>query len=94
MPSEQQPVNRLSAILALRAFAASAVVVYHSVEATLRNVTAETTPPLLKEVAWLGNFGVDVFFVISGFIMIHAHFDDFGTEGASWRFLIRRFVRI
>lgn len=48
----------------------------------------------MKEVAWLGNFGVDVFFVISGFIMIYAHFDDFGKSGASQRFLFKRLVRI
>ena len=89
-----RPANRLYSIQALRAFAASAVVVYHAVEAALRGVPKSSATDLMKEIAWLGNFGVDVFFVISGFIMILAHHDDFGKSGACSRFLFKRFARI
>lgn len=86
--------GRLSAVQALRFFAASVVVIYHAVEATLRHGGGENKDTVLREIAWLGNFGVDVFFVISGFIMIYAHFSDFGMAGASRRFLTTRFIRI
>jgi peptidoglycan/LPS O-acetylase OafA/YrhL len=41
-----------------------------------------------------GAIGVDLFFVISGFIMIATAWELFGTPGASARFLERRFLRI
>ncbi|WP_288484099.1 acyltransferase, partial [uncultured Novosphingobium sp.] len=41
-----------------------------------------------------GGFGVDIFFVISGFIMLHVSKDKFGKSGASVDFIIRRFLRI
>ncbi|PTX99908.1 hypothetical protein DB346_19045 [Verrucomicrobia bacterium LW23] len=39
-------------------------------------------------------FGVDIFFVISGFIMMHLSFDKFGSLANSADFLIRRLIRI
>jgi exopolysaccharide production protein ExoZ len=41
-----------------------------------------------------GAIGVDLFFVISGFIMITTTWEMFGTPSASSRFLTRRFLRI
>lgn len=41
-----------------------------------------------------GGFGVDIFFVISGFIMLHVSKDKFGKSGASVDFIMRRFLRI
>ena len=41
-----------------------------------------------------GFVGVDVFFVISGFIMVHASARLFGKPGARAEFLRRRLVRI
>jgi peptidoglycan/LPS O-acetylase OafA/YrhL len=38
--------------------------------------------------------GVDIFFVISGFIMYHIAQDEFGTPGASFRFIVRRLLRV
>ncbi|MCU4181030.1 acyltransferase [Bosea sp. BH3] len=38
--------------------------------------------------------GVDIFFVVSGFIMVHASQELFGREGASVAFLKRRLARI
>ncbi len=41
-----------------------------------------------------GAIGVDLFFVISGFIMITTTWDGFGKSGAAGSFLTRRFLRI
>jgi exopolysaccharide production protein ExoZ len=38
--------------------------------------------------------GVDIFFVISGFIMYHIAQNEFGTPGASFRFIVRRLLRV
>jgi exopolysaccharide production protein ExoZ len=42
----------------------------------------------------LGDWGVDLFFVISGFVMITSSWNDFATPGVSLRFLLRRISRI
>jgi exopolysaccharide production protein ExoZ len=42
----------------------------------------------------LGDWGVDLFFVISGFVMITSCWNDFATPGVSLRFLLRRLSRI
>jgi len=75
-----------------RAFAAITVVIGHAlhdagVVAAQRG--AEAPGP---DIDW--TFGVDVFFVISGFIMVHVSGKDFTRPGAAWQFLRRRLVRI
>lgn len=44
--------------------------------------------------AEFGNFGVDIFFVISGFIIVYASVPQFARPGAPWSFLVRRVVRV
>ncbi len=45
--------------------------------------------------AWsLGSAGVDVFFIISGFIMVHISWERFGQRAAPADFLRRRVIRI
>ena len=74
--------EKLDGLQALRALAALAVVVYHAG----RYVT-ETLPPA----AWRwGEFGVDVFFVLSGFVMMAAVPRDAGR----FEFARRRAIRI
>src|SRR5690606_35064881 len=41
-----------------------------------------------------GDFGVDLFFVISGFIMVHVSRNQFARPGAPLDFVRRRLVRI
>ena len=76
---------------ALRAIAAWLVVEDHAViDVTHGDLRNPATP-----VAWaMGSIGVYVFFVISGFIMVHICWDDFGRRGAAANFLRRRILRI
>jgi exopolysaccharide production protein ExoZ len=46
---------------------------------------------------WLspvGTWGVDLFFVISGFIMVVVHYNDFAVAKSPQRFFLRRIIRI
>jgi exopolysaccharide production protein ExoZ len=43
---------------------------------------------------WGGGFGVALFFMISGFIMVVTSWNEFGTEGAARNFMYRRLTRI
>ncbi len=55
------------------------------------------TPPttlLLTSPGGWGGAGVYMFFVISGFIMVHISWENFGKRGASADFLGRRIIRI
>jgi len=86
--------ERLNTLQALRALAALAVVFYHTIAAVARSYPDGTIPATVMNIGWLGSFGVDVFFVISGFIMVYAHYDDFQVPGSQRRFLSKRLRRI
>jgi peptidoglycan/LPS O-acetylase OafA/YrhL len=75
----------------LRAVAAWLVVADHALlDVTHGDLRNPATP-----VAWaIGNIGVYVFFVISGFIMVHICWNNFGRRGAAANFLLRRIIRI
>lgn len=74
--------GRLDGLQALRAFAALSVVVFHA---------GRYVADRLPEAMWRwGEFGVDVFFVLSGFVMLWATRPGTGT----WPFLLRRVARI
>ena len=76
---------------ALRAIAAWLVVADHA----LIDVNHGELQNPATSVAWaIGNVGVYIFFVISGFIMVHISWDDFGRHGAAPNFLRRRIIRI
>ena len=76
----------------LRAIAAMMVVVHHTnFHADWMREQAGAVPSALSSIPW--SFGIHVFFVISGFIMILTT-RNFGEPGA-WRvFLLRRIIRI
>jgi exopolysaccharide production protein ExoZ len=83
----------LQSIQILRALAATLVVVGHSLYDS--GYIAERTGRLTIDLPYFDwGFGVDVFFVISGFIMIYTSADSFASSGAASTFLKRRFVRI
>ena len=81
----------LGNVQALRAVAALLVVVVHAyaVESTYLPGRPWTTPFHV-----LGTYGVDLFFVVSGTVMMATTAHLFATPGAARRFLLRRATRI
>lgn len=83
---------RLDGLQAGRAVAALMVVAYHANNFIL--------PLRLTDgaMAWsgfgMGYAGVEFFFVLSGFIMVHVHCRDFGVPGRLGAFAWKRFARI
>lgn len=77
-------------VQAMRFFAAALVVVYHCQHILFSRGYQSEVHPLLA----FGQSGVDVFFVISGFIMVYIGWDDMHKPGAPTNFLIRRLIRI
>ena len=75
-------------VQALRAFAASSVVVHHIMIVAVQKAGYQYSFPSTAAA------GVDLFFLISGFIMVYTHFDDFGKAGASASFIRRRLIQI
>lgn len=56
--------------------------------------TRFTGSAFLKAFTPIGNWGVDLFFVISGFVMITSTWNDFSTPAISVKFFLRRIGRI
>jgi peptidoglycan/LPS O-acetylase OafA/YrhL len=86
-PHELEPII---AIQVLRALAAIAVIFTHFQFDLGRMLNAGNALPNLS----LGAAGVDLFFVISGFVMVYASGPMFGRPGGPTRFLTRRLIRI
>lgn len=93
-PLQMRPPGReirLEAVEAMRGLAAVLVVLGH----VLDDGVHFGFEPAAQVAAWpLWGAGVDVFFLISGFIMIWAFADRFGEAGAPTDFMIRRLARI
>jgi peptidoglycan/LPS O-acetylase OafA/YrhL len=82
--------GRLEAIEALRGFAALLVVVGHALD---DGIQFGVEPGIVPD--WpIWNAGVDLFFVISGFIMVWTFGDRFGSRDAVRDFAVRRLSRI
>jgi exopolysaccharide production protein ExoZ len=76
---------------ALRAAAAWMVVTDHA----LLELTGNAAQNWITRVAWaLGSSGVSVFFIISGFLMAHISWTNFGTSKSAASFMQRRIIRI
>lgn len=75
----------------LRGLAATAVVVSHVQWDLGKHLSL---PVALPAQLGLGNAGVDLFFVISGFVMVYSSEGLFGRAGAFREFLARRIARI
>ena len=82
-------MRTLSNIQVLRGLAALGVLVAHAAGMLLYG----DVPVSLPNVEW-GAFGVDVFFVISGFVMAYAERANFGCTAAVGPFALRRLARI
>ena len=75
--------DRIHTLQALRAIAAWLVVIDH----VLLELTDSNPALALTHLAWtLGSAGVGIFFVVSGFIMVHVSWTQFGLPGAPLRF--------
>jgi exopolysaccharide production protein ExoZ len=86
-----KPSGKVYSLQALRAIAAWLVIAAHA----LHDVTHGELSNPMTSFAWaLGSIGVDIFFVISGFIMVHICWDDFALPGGAQHFMRRRIVRI
>ena len=81
--------DHLSNVQVLRGIAAVMVVVYH-----IGNEFADRGFPGTFPDVGVGSAGVDIFFVVSGFIMVHSSAAAFGAPGAAGLFLARRIVRL
>jgi lipopolysaccharide/colanic/teichoic acid biosynthesis glycosyltransferase/peptidoglycan/LPS O-acetylase OafA/YrhL len=83
--------ERIVAVQLLRGIAASLVVAYHLIERYQRRGALQTDLPLWVD--RIGEVGVLVFFVISGFIMVYTAFSA-GRAISAGTFLRDRFTRI
>jgi exopolysaccharide production protein ExoZ len=86
-------MKQIGAIQILRAVAALMIVFSHGQNDALNEaIKAGGTFARLEILPW--DSGVDLFFVISGFIMVHASQRLFARPGASGSFILRRLIRI
>jgi peptidoglycan/LPS O-acetylase OafA/YrhL len=85
--------HSLISIQILRALAATLVLVGHALHDSNFIAARSGQAELYQHFMDFG-LGVDIFFVISGFIMLYTTAGKFGTPGAARQFLIRRLQRI
>ncbi len=83
--------SKLESIQVARAIAACAVVACHLPGFESKYLSG---PPVAPSVCLYGMTGVDLYFVISGFIITTISRNQFGEPGQAWRFLVHRAVRI
>ncbi|MBC7101626.1 MAG: acyltransferase [Parvibaculum sp.] len=79
----------LNSIQALRAFAALSVMIGHLFGELSKHGSID-----LDFIGFPWAAGVDIFFVISGFVMVYTNYEHFGRPGAVSRFVTRRIIRI
>jgi peptidoglycan/LPS O-acetylase OafA/YrhL len=85
--------GRLETVQAIRAIAALLVATTHGMGESLKAVT----PPghsLLSVCVDRGQFGVDLFFVVSGFILAHISYAQLSKPAYAKHFIIRRIARV
>jgi len=84
--------ERMEALTGLRAFAALAVVFFHFRFVAFAPVGYATDYPITASLY----LGVDLFFILSGFVLMHAHGAEFGRLelGTTLRFYALRLARI
>ena len=83
---------QLRSLQAGRGIAATVVLLHHAAYATGLFITP--LPPVLATVFNRGLLGVDFFFVLSGFIILNAHYDDPQSFSAFRLYALKRIIRI
>jgi len=93
-PAANAP-NRLGSIQRMRGVAALLVVIAHGIDVAIRHDDTVSVPALaqLGYFRDFGAIGVDLFFVISGFVMALSTSTLVGSQGAG-RFLTLRWIRV
>ncbi|MET0363733.1 MAG: acyltransferase, partial [Sphingobium sp.] len=81
---------KLGGIEGLRGIAALAVLIYHAA----RHVDAAFGMPRLMRVFQAGHAGVDLFFVLSGFLILYVHGPDIGRPERLRHYARQRFTRV
>lgn len=82
--------GKLQQLQILRYLAAIMVAVAHSIYL----LEAKTGAAVLERAHQFGLTAVNIFFLISGFIMVYTSRDEFAVEGSPLRFLQKRMIRI
>ncbi len=87
---DREPRQKLQTLEVVRALAALAVVVYHSSHQPFMAGLCSEMPSAFA----FGKYGVPVFFVLSGFIIIFVHGREIGCPERVPRYFYRRWLRI
>ena len=80
----------LTGLEAVRGIASVAVVLYHAA----RHLHKNHSGAALAAIFQFGHAGVDLFFVLSGFIIMFVHFDDLGRPARLGHYVQRRLTRL
>ena len=85
---------RFVLIDAMRGFGALGVMIYHLCVMSALTPAISRALGTWKEVLEVGQYGVQIFFVISGFVIAHTLRDYKPSRVAAWNFIIRRQLRL
>ncbi len=86
--------NHFSSVQILRGLAALAVILFHISEMLLLYTDGHGLFCRFASLWHTGAAGVDLFFLISGFVMVQSTRGRFGQTGSSREFMLRRLIRI
>ena len=92
MRAQNSPKSLLLNLQICRGLAAGLVVVGHALQDSDAIAAKFGLASLHSTINW--GCGVDIFFVISGFIMVHVAGDSFGKPGAPRQFISKRLARV
>src|SRR3981081_2743080 len=85
---------RFTFVDALRGIAASAVVLFHAAEGGHISALFDQAPFGIQTLLRHGDFGVAIFFVLSGFVIAHSLRAEPLTIPGALRFMLKRSIRV